>query len=107
MDKEEVLAYLRDRLKSASSLPRTRETKKTISAPRTASASAVRVAVAINIGTGDTPVVLLSPPWKHWGAPRTVKPRMVTLADPWFEVFGRTTARPPVSPSSADHLLVE
>jgi hypothetical protein len=36
-------------------------------------------AVAMNILSGDTPLVLLCPAWKHWGLARTVKPGTVVL----------------------------
>jgi hypothetical protein len=36
-------------------------------------------AVAININTGTTPLVLLCPAWKHWGVARTVKPGTIIL----------------------------
>ena len=39
-------------------------------------------AVAMNINTGNTPVVLLCPAWKHWGAATTVKPNTVILHSP-------------------------
>jgi hypothetical protein len=36
-------------------------------------------AVAMNINTGSTPLVLMCPAWKHWGTARTVKPGTVIL----------------------------
>ena len=36
-------------------------------------------AVAMNIDTGDTPLVLLCPAWKPWGTATTVKPDTVIL----------------------------
>lgn len=36
-------------------------------------------AVAVNIDTRDTPVVLIAPAWKHWGAASSVKPRTTIL----------------------------
>jgi len=36
-------------------------------------------AVAMNIDSGDTPLVLLCPAWKTWGTATTVKPRTVIL----------------------------
>jgi hypothetical protein len=36
-------------------------------------------AVAMNIQSGDSPLVLLCPAWKRWGAAKTVKPRTVIL----------------------------
>ncbi len=36
-------------------------------------------AVAMNIRTGSTPLVLLCPAWKRWGTARTVKPGTVIL----------------------------
>jgi hypothetical protein len=36
-------------------------------------------AVAINIQTKDTPLVLLCPAWKNWGTARTIKPNSVIL----------------------------
>jgi len=35
-------------------------------------------AVAMNINSGSTPLVLLCPAWKRWGTARTVKPGTVT-----------------------------
>jgi alpha-beta hydrolase superfamily lysophospholipase len=37
-------------------------------------------AVAMNIDTGDTPLVLLCPAWKRWGSAKTVKPGTVCLS---------------------------
>jgi hypothetical protein len=39
-------------------------------------------AVAMNIQAGTTPIVLLCPAWKRWGAARTVKPGTVILQHP-------------------------
>ena len=36
-------------------------------------------AVAMNLDSGATPLVLLCPAWKRWGTARTVKPRTVIL----------------------------
>jgi hypothetical protein len=36
-------------------------------------------AVAMNINTGTTPLVLLCPAWKRWGTPTTVKPATIIL----------------------------
>jgi alpha-beta hydrolase superfamily lysophospholipase len=36
-------------------------------------------AVAMNIESGDTPLVLLCPTWKRWGTARTVKPNTTIL----------------------------
>ena len=36
-------------------------------------------AVAMNIDTGSTPLVLLCPAWKRWGAATTIKPTTVIL----------------------------
>jgi hypothetical protein len=36
-------------------------------------------AVAMNIDSGSTPLVLLCPAWKRWGSVRTVKPGTVLL----------------------------
>lgn len=36
-------------------------------------------AVAMNIRSGDTPLVLLCPAWKRWGSARTVKKNTVIL----------------------------
>jgi hypothetical protein len=36
-------------------------------------------AVAMNIDSGDTPLVLLCPAWKRWGTARTVKPNTTIL----------------------------
>jgi alpha-beta hydrolase superfamily lysophospholipase len=36
-------------------------------------------AVAMNLASGSTPLVLLCPAWRRWGQARTVKPRTVIL----------------------------
>jgi hypothetical protein len=36
-------------------------------------------AVAMNLSSGETPLVLLCPAWKKWGIARTVKPGTVIL----------------------------
>ena len=36
-------------------------------------------AVAMNIDSGDTPLVLLCPAWKKWGTATTVKPNTIIL----------------------------
>jgi pimeloyl-ACP methyl ester carboxylesterase len=36
-------------------------------------------AVAMNIDSGDTPLVLLCPAWKNWGTAKTVRPDTVSL----------------------------
>ena len=36
-------------------------------------------AVAMNIDSGDTPLVLLCPAWKNWGTATTVKPQTTIL----------------------------
>ena len=36
-------------------------------------------AVALNINSGDTPLVLLCPAWKNWGTVKTLKPNSVLL----------------------------
>jgi hypothetical protein len=36
-------------------------------------------AVAMNINTGTTPLVLLCPAWKRWGTATTVKPNTIIL----------------------------
>jgi hypothetical protein len=36
-------------------------------------------AVAMNIDTGDTPLILLCPAWRFWGKARTVKSRTLIL----------------------------
>lgn len=36
-------------------------------------------AVAMNIDSGDTPLVLLCPAWKNWGTATTLKPNSVIL----------------------------
>jgi hypothetical protein len=44
-------------------------------------------AVALNMNSGDTPLVLLSPAWKKWGAANTVKPGSVILHSPSDQVI--------------------
>jgi alpha-beta hydrolase superfamily lysophospholipase len=39
-------------------------------------------AVAMNIDSGSTPLVLLCPAWKRWGTATTVKPNTVILHSP-------------------------
>jgi fermentation-respiration switch protein FrsA (DUF1100 family) len=36
-------------------------------------------AVAMNLASGDTPLVLLCPAWKRWGAARAVRPNTTIL----------------------------
>lgn len=36
-------------------------------------------AVAVNMDSGDTPMVLLCPAWKNWGTATTVKPNTIIL----------------------------
>lgn len=36
-------------------------------------------AVAVNMKSGDTPLVLLCPAWKNWGTATTVKPNTIIL----------------------------
>ena len=43
-------------------------------------------AVAMNIQSGSTPLVLLCPAWKRWGSATTVKPNTVILHSPADEV---------------------
>jgi hypothetical protein len=47
--------------------------------PRVVVGSSRGGAVAMNIDAGLTPVVLLCPAWKHWGAAKTVKPGTIVL----------------------------
>lgn len=42
-------------------------------------------AVAMNIDSGTTPMVLLCPAWKRWGAATTVKPGTIILHSPGDE----------------------
>jgi len=44
-------------------------------------------AVAMNINTGTTPLVLLCPAWKRWGSATTVKPNIVVLHSPADETI--------------------
>jgi hypothetical protein len=44
-------------------------------------------AVAMNIQSGDTPLVLLCPAWKRWGTAKTVKPRTLILHSRTDEVI--------------------
>jgi len=43
-------------------------------------------AVAMNIDSGDTPLVLLCPAWKRWGTATTVKPAAIILHPPADDV---------------------
>jgi hypothetical protein len=43
-------------------------------------------AVAMNINSGETPLVLLCPAWKRWGEATTVKPSTVILHFPADDV---------------------
>ncbi|WP_237729273.1 CPXCG motif-containing cysteine-rich protein [Schlesneria paludicola] len=47
--------------------------------PRVVVGSSRGGAVAINIASGDTPLVLLCPAWKRWGAARTLKSNSIIL----------------------------
>lgn len=44
-------------------------------------------AVAMNINSGTTPLVLLCPAWKRWGTARTIKPGTVILHSPADETI--------------------
>jgi alpha-beta hydrolase superfamily lysophospholipase len=44
-------------------------------------------AVAMNIDTANTPLVLICPAWRHWGAARTVKMNTTILHSPNDEVI--------------------
>lgn len=44
-------------------------------------------AVAMNIDTGDTPLVLLCPAWKRWGTATTVKANTIILHSPADETI--------------------
>jgi hypothetical protein len=44
-------------------------------------------AVAMNIASGSTPLVLLCPAWKRWGSATTVKPNTVILHSPADETI--------------------
>jgi hypothetical protein len=44
-------------------------------------------AVALNIDSGDIPLVLLCPAWKRWGTVRTAKPGTVILHSPFDETI--------------------
>lgn len=39
-------------------------------------------AVAMNINSGDTPLLLICPAWKHWGESKSAKPRTVIMHSP-------------------------
>lgn len=49
--------------------------------------SSRRGAVAVNIDSGDTPLVLLCPAWERWGTVRTAKPGAVILHSPQDETI--------------------
>jgi len=44
-------------------------------------------AVAINIDSGETPLVLLCPAWKRWGTAKAVRPNTVILHSPADETI--------------------
>jgi hypothetical protein len=50
-------------------------------------------AVAMNIRAGATPLVLLCPAWKNWGAARTVKPETVILHSEKDDVISIAVSR--------------
>jgi alpha-beta hydrolase superfamily lysophospholipase len=50
-------------------------------------------AVAMNLATGATPLVLLCPAWKRWGAATTIKPQTVILHSAADEVIPITESR--------------
>jgi alpha-beta hydrolase superfamily lysophospholipase len=50
-------------------------------------------AVAINIDTGSTPLVLLCPAWKRWGTATTIKPNTVILHSEADEVVPIANSR--------------
>jgi len=49
-------------------------------------------AVAMNIDSGETPLVLLCPAWKTWGTAMTVKPNTIILHSRADETVRRATA---------------
>src|SRR3990172_6645202 len=50
-------------------------------------------AIAMNIDSGDTPLVLLCPAWKRWGTATTVKPNTVVLHSPADETVPFTDSQ--------------
>lgn len=74
-------------------------------------------AVAMNLESGSTPLVLLCPAWKRWGTAGTVKPPTVILHSPADDVIpiadSRELARASGLPGSAlvvvgnDHRLAD
>lgn len=42
--------------------------------------------VAMNMDSGDTPLILLAPAWKRWGRARTVKKNCVVIHSPHDEI---------------------
>jgi pimeloyl-ACP methyl ester carboxylesterase len=47
--------------------------------PDVVAGSSMGGAVAMNIDSGEVPLVLVCPAWRHWGAARTVKPNTILL----------------------------
>ena len=44
-------------------------------------------AVALNLQTGDTPIILVCPAWKNWGTAQHAKPRTVIMHSRTDEVI--------------------
>lgn len=57
-------------------------------------------AIALNMNSGDTPLVLLCPAWKNWGSATTVKPNSVILHSRKDDVIPFTDSEELVANSS-------
>lgn len=65
-------------------------------------------AVAMNLGQGETPLVLIAPAWRNWGEAATVGPRTIVLHSAADDVVPIAGSRELVRLSGlpADHLVV-
>jgi pimeloyl-ACP methyl ester carboxylesterase len=74
-------------------------------------------AVAMNISTGDTPLVLLCPAWRHWGSATTVPPgtqilhsrldEVIPFADSDALIRNSGLSRESLIETGGDHLLAD
>lgn len=63
-------------------------------------------AVAMNIDSGDAPLVLLAPAWRNWGAVKTVKPQTIVIHSEQDEIIPFADSEALVA-SSPNAVLVE
>lgn len=62
-------------------------------------------AVAVNMGSGDTPLILLAPAWKRWGKARSVKKNCVVIHSPHDECVAFEDSVELCKASGVHHLI--